>query len=78
MAVYLYLAHLALSSAWDPIVLGSGSTRFGLIVCLGMLGALLGCSRAFKEVNPIASDVVKPCLAWNAFLAIVNLKLLFI
>ncbi|KAH7517087.1 translocator protein homolog [Ziziphus jujuba] len=78
MAAYLYLTQLAFSLAWDPIVFGFGSTRAGLIVCLGMLVALLGCSSAFKQVNPIAGDVMKPCIAWNAFLAIVNFKLIFI
>jgi hypothetical protein len=29
-------------------------------------------------VNPIAGDLVKPCLACASFLAIVNLKLLFL
>lgn len=77
-AVYLYVAQLVLSLIWDPIVFGSGATRAGLLVCFGMFGALLGCSKLFKDINPIAGDIIKPCLAWTAFLAVVNLKLVVI
>ncbi|KAJ6972973.1 translocator protein homolog [Populus alba] len=77
-ALYLYLAQLGLSLAWDPIVFRMAAPWVGLLVCLATLGALVGCSRQFKEVNPIAGDLVKPCLAWASFLAIVNLKLLFL
>ena len=31
----------------------------------------------FREVNPIAGDLVKPCLAWTAYVGVVTLKLLF-
>ncbi|KAJ9189342.1 hypothetical protein P3X46_000650 [Hevea brasiliensis] len=74
----LYMAQLGLSLAWDPIVFRMGETWIGLVVCLAMFGALVGCSRQFKEVNPIAGDLVKPCLAWATILAIVNLKLVFL
>lgn len=74
----LYMAQLGLSLAWNPIVFRMGATWIGLVVCLAMYGALVGCSRHFKEVNPIAGDLVKPCLAWATILAIVNLKLVFL
>ncbi|RVW54532.1 Translocator protein-like [Vitis vinifera] len=35
----------------------------------GMHGTVWGlgrCARMFREVNPIAGDLVKPCLAWTA------------
>ncbi|XVF72599.1 hypothetical protein PTKIN_Ptkin12aG0133800 [Pterospermum kingtungense] len=74
----LYLAQLGLSLAWLPIVFWLGASWVGLVVCLAVFGALVGCSRDFRQVNPIAGDLVKPCLAWAAFLAIVNLKLVFL
>ncbi|KAJ4850573.1 hypothetical protein Tsubulata_017172 [Turnera subulata] len=73
-ALSFYLGQLGLSLAWDPVVFWMGASWFGLVVCLAMFGTLVGCSRQFREVNPIAGDLVKPCLAWAAFLAIVNLK----
>ena len=76
--LYLYWAQLGLSLIWDLVVFGAGSSWAGLILCMGMFGALVGCYKAFKEVNPIAGAVLKPCLAWTAFLALVNLKLVFI
>jgi benzodiazapine receptor len=78
MALSLYLAQLGLSLVWDPIVLGAGASRVGLVVCLATFGTLVGCARIAKEVNPTAGDLIKPCLAWTAFLAIVNLNLLFL
>ncbi|CAK7348287.1 unnamed protein product [Dovyalis caffra] len=77
-ALYHYLAQLVLSSAWEPIVFQMAAPWVGLLVCLAAFGSLVGCSRQFKVVNPIAGDLVKPCLAWTSFLAIVNLKLLFL
>ncbi|CAA6662053.1 unnamed protein product [Spirodela intermedia] len=72
----LYVAELLLSLAWGPLVLRAGAVRTGMAVCAALLAALLGCSRAFRRCNPIAGDLVKPCLAWACFLAIFNYKLL--
>lgn len=78
MALLLCLAQLLFTVLWDPVVFGAGATRVGMIVCLGMFGSLIGCMRAFRQVNHVAGDLIKPCLAWTAFLFIVNLKLLFV
>ncbi|KAG5251824.1 hypothetical protein OIU76_008041 [Salix suchowensis] len=77
-ALYLYLAQLCLSLAWDPVVFRMAAPWAGLLVCSATFGALVGCSRQFKEVNPIAGNLVMPCLAWASFLAIFNLNLLFL
>lgn len=76
-AMLLYLCQLALSLAWDPVVFKAGATRAGLVLCVGLLGALVGCSRKFKNVNPIAGDLVKPCLGWALLLSATNLKLAY-
>ncbi|KAM7276693.1 hypothetical protein ACFE04_018559 [Oxalis oulophora] len=68
-ALSLYLAQFGLSLVWNPITLWMGASWVGLVVCLGMFGALAGCCRVFRQVNPIAADLVKMCLAWAAFLA---------
>ncbi|GAV73859.1 TspO_MBR domain-containing protein [Cephalotus follicularis] len=78
MALSLYLAQLTISLAWDPIVFQMGASWIGLVMCLAMFGALVGCSRVFREVNPIAADLVMLCSVWAAFLAIVNLTLVFL
>ena len=77
-ALSLYLAQLGLSLVWDPIVLGSGASWVGLAVCSATFWALVGCFRICKEVNPTAGDIIAPCLAWTAFLAIVNFTLIFL
>ncbi|GLT42492.1 hypothetical protein SLA2020_164880 [Shorea laevis] len=77
-ALSLYLAQLGLSLAWEIVVFRIGASWAGLVVCLATFGSLAGCSKVFRQMNPIAGDLVKPCLAWAAFLAVVNLKLVFI
>ncbi|KAL1351003.1 hypothetical protein HN51_014965 [Arachis hypogaea] len=76
VAVVLYVAQLLLTVLWDPLVFGAGASRVGMVLCLGLFGCLYGCMRVFKQVNHVAADLIKPCLAWTAFLSIVNLKLL--
>jgi len=78
MALLLYFTQLLFAVLWDPLVFGAGATRLGLILCLGLLVSQYGCMRAFGSVNPVAGGFIKPCLAWVAFLCIVNLKLLFV
>ncbi|XP_054819401.1 translocator protein homolog [Prosopis cineraria] len=77
-ALLFYLAQLLLTLLWDPLVFGAGATRIGLILCFGMFAAMVGCYRLFGQVNPISGDLIKPCLAWTAFLSLVNLKLVFV
>jgi benzodiazapine receptor len=76
-AFFIYLLQLLFTVLWDPFVFGVGATSFGLLICFGIFGSMFGCLRVFEKVNPIASTLIKPCLAWIAFLSIVNLKLVF-
>ncbi|CAN4093088.1 unnamed protein product [Withania somnifera] len=77
MAMLLYLSQLGLSLAWDPVVLKAGATRVGLVLCMALFGLLIACVRAFRNVNPIAGDLVKPCLGWAVLLSLANLKLVY-
>ncbi|OIT35581.1 translocator protein-like protein [Nicotiana attenuata] len=88
MAMLLYLSQLGLSLAWDPVVFkGRGhskgqnltlyTTKIGLVLCMALFGVLIACARAFKSVNPIAGDLVKPCLGWAVLLSLANLKLVY-
>ncbi|KAM3326338.1 translocator protein [Capsicum chacoense] len=77
MAMLLYLGQLGLSLAWDPVVFKAGATRVGLVLCMALFGVLIACVKAFKNVNPIAGNLVKPCLGWAALLSLANLKLVY-
>lgn len=77
MAMLLYLSQLGLSLAWDPVVFKVGATKIGLVLCMALFGVLIACARAFKSVNPIAGDLVKPCLGWAVLLSLANLKLVY-
>lgn len=74
-ALYLYLAQFLLCLVWDPVTFRVGSGIAGLAVWLGQSAALFGCYKAFNEISPVAGNLVKPCLAWAAFVAAVNVKL---
>ncbi|XP_059295106.1 translocator protein homolog [Lycium ferocissimum] len=77
MAMLLYLSQLGLSLAWDPVVFKAGATKVGLVLCMALFGVLIACVRAFKNVNPTAGNLVKPCLGWAVLLSLANLKLVF-
>ncbi|KAG8389473.1 hypothetical protein BUALT_Bualt02G0233000 [Buddleja alternifolia] len=76
-ALMLYLGQLLLSLGWYPVVFGAGAVRVGLVLCAGLFGVLIGCARSFSKMNPIAGDLVKPCLVWAVLLAVVNVRLLY-
>ncbi|XP_041989359.1 translocator protein homolog [Salvia splendens] len=76
-ALGLYLVQLALSLVWYPVVFGAGAIRLGLVLCAALFGALVGCARAFRKMNPIAGDLVKPCLASALLLAVANVRLVY-
>lgn len=77
-ALSLYLAQLGLGLTWEFVALRMGASLAGLVLCLATFGSLVGCAKVFRKMNPIAGDLVKPCLGWAAFLAVVNLKLVFL
>lgn len=76
-ALALYLGQLILSLIWYPVVFGAGAVRVGLLLCVALFGVLIGCARAFRNMNPIAGDLVKPCLAWALLLAVANVRLVY-
>lgn len=77
MAMLLYLSQLGLSLAWDPVVFKAGATRIGLVLCVALFGVMIACVEAFKNLNPLAGDLVKPCFGWAVLLSLANLKLVF-
>lgn len=72
----LVVAQLFLGLSWGPIVFAHGATRLGLAVGVALVVALYGCYLGFRQVNPIASDLVKPSIVWVMFLVIMNYSLL--
>ncbi|PSR94766.1 Translocator protein [Actinidia chinensis var. chinensis] len=71
-----FFGYLATSLIWDPIVFGMGLVRTGLFVGLAMLCSLVGCYRVFKDVNPIAADLLKLSMIWAVVVVSLNVKLL--
>ncbi|PON80354.1 TspO/MBR-related protein [Parasponia andersonii] len=77
-ALPLYITHISVSVVWDPLVLVIGAAWLGLVFCLIHFGTLFACYRSFRRVNPFAKDLAKPCLAWVAYLTLVNYKLIYL
>ncbi|CAN0888991.1 Translocator protein homolog [Linum grandiflorum] len=75
--LYMYGAQMGSSLILVPLVCGLNIPLLGLLISMCLLGALIGCSHHFRITNPIAADLVKPCIAWAAFLIILNLKLIY-
>ncbi|KAK9161549.1 hypothetical protein Syun_007890 [Stephania yunnanensis] len=74
--VPLYVAQFGLGLAWNAVVFGVGEVKVGLGLCFAWFGAVFGCYKSFKRLNPIAADLVKPCLVWVVVLVALNVKLL--
>ncbi|KAA0049494.1 translocator protein-like protein [Cucumis melo var. makuwa] len=71
-ALPLYIAHLSLSVVWSPLVLVIRSVVIAFLFCVLDFVTLFACYRAFERVNPFAKDLMKPCLAWTAYLSAVT------
>ncbi|PRQ39184.1 hypothetical protein RchiOBHm_Chr4g0422241 [Rosa chinensis] len=77
-SLFFYIAQISLSIIWGPVVLVFGAAWMGLLLCLVHFGTLIACYMSFRDVNPFAKDLVKPCLAWAGYLTIVNSTLVCI
>lgn len=77
-ALPLYAAQIALNIVWSPLVLVIGARSLGFLFCAVNVGTLLACSYHFGRVNPSAKVLVKACAAWEAYLAVVTFKLIFL
>lgn len=56
-------------------MLGAGARQVGCVVGLAKTGALVGCERVFRRVNPIAGDLIKVCLVWCVFVSVVSIAM---
>ncbi|XP_022138228.1 translocator protein homolog [Momordica charantia] len=75
-ALPLYIAHLALSVVWNPLVLVIRAVLLAFLFCVLDFITLFACYRSFKRVNPFAKDLIKPCLASTAYLSAVTYVLI--
>lgn len=48
------------------------SVVIAFLFCVLDFVTLFACYRAFERVNPFAKDLMKPCLAWTAYLSAVT------
>ncbi|RVX21997.1 hypothetical protein CK203_001539 [Vitis vinifera] len=55
-----------------------GSGLDGVGVLCGALWDSVACYSAFRNVNPVVGELVKPCLAWVAILTFLTFKLIYL
>lgn len=72
----LVITQLMLGLLWGPVVLGLGAIRLGLVFGLALVAALYGCVMGFRDVNPLAGELVVPCIAWAVLLVVMNYGLI--
>lgn len=77
-ALPLYVAHISLGIVWEPLVVVMGAAWMGLGFCVVHFGTLVACYSAFRNVNPVVGELVKPCLAWVAILTFLTFKLIYL
>nr|DAD39370.1 TPA_asm: hypothetical protein HUJ06_013693 [Nelumbo nucifera] len=76
-ALPLFIAQLALGLSWNPLVFVLEAFQTGLVVCVALFGALLGCYRTFRSINPIAGDLINPSFLGVVIMMMINYKLLY-
>ncbi|XP_030475675.2 translocator protein homolog [Syzygium oleosum] len=74
-ALPLYVDATSLGVVWNPLVLVMGADWVGLAFCLVHWGTLAACKREFGKVNHLAGEIVRPCVVWVGFLAILTFGL---
>ncbi|XP_004487874.1 translocator protein homolog [Cicer arietinum] len=73
-----YVAHIALSIVWHPLVLVMNAYWLALVSGIVNSGTLLICYLRFRKVNPFAKDLAKPCLALTTYLTLISFKLMLL
>ncbi|KAJ7543728.1 hypothetical protein O6H91_09G050400 [Diphasiastrum complanatum] len=72
----LYVLQLGLNLLWSPLFFGWHSPLLAFVDVSALAAVLLMCIFAFKALNPVASHLMKPYLAWVLLAAALNLSIL--
>lgn len=71
-AVTLFMVQLALNAAWSWTFFGTRSPRLGLVVIGALWVGIAATASAFWKVDPLASVLLAPYLAWVSFAGLLN------
>jgi benzodiazapine receptor len=71
----LYAVQLALNLAWPALFFGAKRLRAALYDIVLLNVAIVATIAAFKPVNAVAANLLKPYLAWVLFATALNYKL---
>jgi tryptophan-rich sensory protein len=76
VAVGLFVVQMALNVAWTPTFFAAQSLAGGLVVIVALFVVLLPTTWAFARVDRRAAALLVPYLAWVAFAALLNYRIL--
>ncbi|MDF2156369.1 TspO/MBR family protein [Algoriphagus sp. CAU 1675] len=71
----LYSVQLALNGIWSPAFFGMESPILGLVVILPLWILIFLSVKNFKKINPWASWLMIPYLAWVSFASVLNFSI---
>jgi len=76
LAMALWALQIALNGLWTPVFFGLQKMRLGLIVLMGLWGAVAACMVALWMVDWIAGVLFVPYLVWVSVAGALNFSVL--
>ena len=71
----IYGVQLVLNLAWPALFFGAKNLQLAFVDIVALCGAIIVTIAAFKPVNEVAANLLKPYLAWVLFATVLNYKL---
>lgn len=71
----IYAVQLVLNLAWPALFFGAKNLGLAFVDIVALCGAIIATIVAFKPVNEVAANLLKPYLAWVLFATVLNYKL---
>lgn len=72
----IYALHLAFNFAWQPLFFQAKRLDIAMVEISGLLVMTAATAKAFHTVNPKAGYLMAPTVAWVAYAAALNARLL--
>ncbi len=73
-AMVLFFAHMSLNLLWSPLYFCVKSVLLGVVLIILITYMALLNYRQFRQINPLAGQLMLPYLAWISFALILSLS----
>lgn len=77
-ALTVFVIQLGLNALWSFLFFGLNNILLALIEIIILLLVLIECYKVFKPINPIASKLFIPYIAWVSFATLLNTSIWYL